>query len=272
MYSKYILEFLIVGLIPIVNGEDAVESTRAGNGDDCNAWRLVGGEKKTKPCVFPFYFKRFRYDKCTNIEEEFFWCSTDVDENGNHKEGNWGICNDECPTATNKECSSNSDCLTGELCNWSRYCTETKPGPYEWQLGHATGDERDDSAIDHFGNRTPKGYKEIYIGQFDSPEECRKEVKARATSGLGKYIPEGRANGLIYGGGSDQTLNAKECYAIQGMRNVDSSQVTWISSYLWECGTNWDCPEEKWKRPGVFGVSLSCDPMCSWDNGCLCKV
>ena len=58
-------------------------------------------EKTNKTCVFPFYFKRFKYTKCTDIEEGFFWCSTKVDEDTHdHIGGNWGTCDSDeakCP-------------------------------------------------------------------------------------------------------------------------------------------------------------------------------
>ena len=38
------------------------------------------------------------YTACTNVEADYYWCSTKVNGNGTHTGGNWGICNSECPT------------------------------------------------------------------------------------------------------------------------------------------------------------------------------
>ena len=37
------------------------------------------------------------YTACTNVEADYYWCSTQVDGNGTHTRGNWGKCNNECP-------------------------------------------------------------------------------------------------------------------------------------------------------------------------------
>ena len=56
-----------------------------------------GGAKPNTLCVFPFKFKGVMYTACTNVEADYYWCSTQVDGNGTHTRGNWGKCNNECP-------------------------------------------------------------------------------------------------------------------------------------------------------------------------------
>lgn len=235
MYSKYILELLIVGLIPMVNGEDAVESTRAGNGGGCKTksekHTSHEDEKTNTTCVFPFYFKRFKYTKCTNIEEGFFWCSTKVDaDTHDHIGGNWGTCNDDCPKAEacpyNVRTMTSEPCPDGEFCNWSSYCQKTVPGPghTDWRSGHAFGAVRFSPGFFYSGQwRSTLVEKDL--GRADSPELCRKKAIKYKKSGY---------NGVIYGGSDhkDKTLSSKLCYAVKGMTGVDEKQITWISSYL----------------------------------------
>merc|ERR1719210_1519988 len=53
-----------------------------------------------KPCVFPFKFKDKTFFGCTIFSDpdDRFWCSTKVDEDGNHVVGQdeYGYCSDEC--------------------------------------------------------------------------------------------------------------------------------------------------------------------------------
>ena len=57
-----------------------------------------GGSAKGAPCVFPFTYKGIMYTKCTPIDHDEPWCSTE-----SVYESQWGNCN--CP---------------GELCSsWS---------------------------------------------------------------------------------------------------------------------------------------------------------
>ena len=54
-------------------------------------------------CVFPFVYKGVTYDHCTDVGYEGqskFWCATKVDENQVYISGNWGWCNENCPTKT----------------------------------------------------------------------------------------------------------------------------------------------------------------------------
>ena len=49
-------------------------------------------------CVFPFIFAGRQHDTCTTIDgAENPWCSTQVDSDGVHVDGNWEYCSDSCP-------------------------------------------------------------------------------------------------------------------------------------------------------------------------------
>lgn len=58
--------------------------------------------KELKPCKFPFKFDGKTYEKCTleNDPANKLWCSTNVDENGDHirSGGYWGHCAQNCMT------------------------------------------------------------------------------------------------------------------------------------------------------------------------------
>ena len=62
---------------------------------------VIGHNCKAKhggQCVFPFIYGGKSYDKCTTEGHDQPWCSTKVDEEGNHigGRGNWGNCNETC--------------------------------------------------------------------------------------------------------------------------------------------------------------------------------
>ena len=54
------------------------------------------GNEKGKDCVFPFIYHQIKYDFCTNVDEEDYWCYTEVDKNGAGVEGKWGYCDANC--------------------------------------------------------------------------------------------------------------------------------------------------------------------------------
>ena len=55
-------------------------------------------------CVFPFTFSDVKYTGCTTIlDPNNPWCSTRVDENGEHILGSWEYCGAECPTTTSAQ-------------------------------------------------------------------------------------------------------------------------------------------------------------------------
>ena len=60
-------------------------------------------EKKSrdiKPCIFPFKFSGQTFTQCTTVKDpdDKPWCSTKVNENGNHvtSGGYWGHCGQDC--------------------------------------------------------------------------------------------------------------------------------------------------------------------------------
>ena len=61
------------------------------------------GASAHKPCIFPFKFNDVVYNQCTwvsaDLTEHKPWCSTEVDETGEHKggRGKWGNCGPGCP-------------------------------------------------------------------------------------------------------------------------------------------------------------------------------
>ena len=66
----------------------------------------INGDEKGSPCVFPFNYRvnvgnvtviGFEFKACTKYEHTQYWCSTKVDEYGNHIKGHWGDCAEECP-------------------------------------------------------------------------------------------------------------------------------------------------------------------------------
>merc|ERR1712165_118801 len=61
----------------------------------------IGGPGQGRPCVFPFRFGGTLRSSCiTDLDPEGkFWCSTRVDEGGNHVPGTgeWGHCSASCP-------------------------------------------------------------------------------------------------------------------------------------------------------------------------------
>ena len=61
----------------------------------------VTGPDENKPCIFPFQYEGVTYNTCTGISsvEKIPWCSTLVDDAGNHVsgQGKYGNCGPECP-------------------------------------------------------------------------------------------------------------------------------------------------------------------------------
>ena len=51
------------------------------------------------PCVFPFKHKGVVYEGCPvdSSDKTRRWCSTKIDENGKHVNGNHGFCSKSCP-------------------------------------------------------------------------------------------------------------------------------------------------------------------------------
>ena len=59
------------------------------------------GPETGKPCAFPFTYQGKTYEKCTDIDHDQLWCSTEVDYNGVHVRGKWGNCGNECNLGKN---------------------------------------------------------------------------------------------------------------------------------------------------------------------------
>ena len=64
----------------------------------CQTTNEPGSKVKNSPCKFPFTNNGKKYDSCTtdNDPDGRFWCSTKVDQSGNHQKGNWGYCSRKC--------------------------------------------------------------------------------------------------------------------------------------------------------------------------------
>jgi len=80
-------------------GNDYAADTAGGNNrktsKECIA---TGGPGKGKPCIFPFHWVKTgkTYTECTTDGGAEFWCSTKIDELGDHLSGNWGECPAHC--------------------------------------------------------------------------------------------------------------------------------------------------------------------------------
>ena len=73
-----------------------------------------------KPCMFPFNYDGGTYDTCTNVNDPDgkLWCSTKLDEYGNHDQsgGYWGHCGQDCTTRPLKQNAEFSVSIQGEFC------------------------------------------------------------------------------------------------------------------------------------------------------------
>ena len=51
------------------------------------------------PCIFPFLFRGEEITNCiTGVKRRQPWCPTTVDSDSVPVPGQWGYCNDQCPT------------------------------------------------------------------------------------------------------------------------------------------------------------------------------
>ena len=60
------------------------------SGNECH---VLNDERD--PCVFPFTYGGTLYNHCTDVDETFFWCATEVDES--LEATKWGQCGEKCP-------------------------------------------------------------------------------------------------------------------------------------------------------------------------------
>ena len=82
----------------------------------------MSGPDANKPCVFPFQFEGVAYETCTLAAstENKPWCSTLVDDAGNHVtgQGSYGNCGPQCPAPSKKlgDIDNLSQSLNGKDC------------------------------------------------------------------------------------------------------------------------------------------------------------
>lgn len=57
----------------------------------------VDGEDVGRACQFPFIYEDTEYDGCIYWDMDYFWCSTENDENGVTLANKWGFCSNACP-------------------------------------------------------------------------------------------------------------------------------------------------------------------------------
>jgi len=91
--NRWLTDLDVEKLQKMYNCEDKSTST---NGQRCLT--TDDGPKRNSQCVFPFSFRGKLYNGCTDINIGENWCSTRVDENLQHIDGNWGLCRNSCPT------------------------------------------------------------------------------------------------------------------------------------------------------------------------------
>ena len=72
----------------------------ASTNQDCFTVPTPRGTQWPERCIFPFFFMGRRFYICTQdfAPDNKFWCSVEVDANGNHKSGGgrFGHCSQEC--------------------------------------------------------------------------------------------------------------------------------------------------------------------------------
>jgi len=99
------------------------------------SWNRLTNNDPGKRCIFPFEYKGVTYNGCTDVDSEkvsrtkFFWCATEVNEDGKILEDsrNWGECNLHCTKPVPK--------LLGPWEN-QRWCQGySRMGPYGTHCG-----------------------------------------------------------------------------------------------------------------------------------------
>ena len=59
---------------------------------------IIKASKRSKiPCIFPFKWNGKEYRSCV-FKKDGSWCSTMVDDEGNHIQKYWGKCPSDCKT------------------------------------------------------------------------------------------------------------------------------------------------------------------------------
>ena len=64
----------------------------------CRTTNESGSRVKNEKCIFPFILFGKIYHACTDAKDSDgrFWCSTEVDESGQHVRKKWGYCSSNC--------------------------------------------------------------------------------------------------------------------------------------------------------------------------------
>ena len=64
----------------------------------CKTTNETNAAKQNVACHFPFILFGKVYEKCTTAKDPDgkFWCSTEVDESGQHVRKKWGYCSNKC--------------------------------------------------------------------------------------------------------------------------------------------------------------------------------
>lgn len=68
------------------NPHEGVCTAAAANANGYSAF------SNSKKCVFPFIYKGIEYHRCTGVEYDRLWCSTNTTATGEYYEGEWGNC------------------------------------------------------------------------------------------------------------------------------------------------------------------------------------
>ena len=92
------LQEILQWILSLVWGND---ESGDDNGDKC---MTDGGADPNKPCIFPLKFNGGTHYACIwdpMDSSAAAWCSTKVDDQGNHigGQGNWGNCGSDCLTS-----------------------------------------------------------------------------------------------------------------------------------------------------------------------------
>merc|ERR1711971_457267 len=96
----------------------------------------ISGPDPNKPCIFPFKFGDITYNNCTTIGNDpgdtKAWCSTKVDNSGNHigGQGKYGFCEPKCQSNF-LDLGSNQNPTASVIPN----CTDSYNISSEWGTG-----------------------------------------------------------------------------------------------------------------------------------------
>ena len=80
--------------------------------------KTVSGATPNLPCIFPFHYNCVTHTKCTwdhaQLTDHKPWCSTLVDDSGNHVEGQgkWGNCGTDCSIPPDDRATYSDPCNT----------------------------------------------------------------------------------------------------------------------------------------------------------------